>query len=115
MSIVSGIQGPSNEKVTLHAHQQVGDLPGSFRGPIVESSNLGPPELERAARRLQFPPSYVIVGIYRLATDKSLFKPAWDKCKHGTQRGLTVGFVWVCSVFVSRFCLGSDCRPNRHV
>jgi hypothetical protein len=30
-------------------------------------------------------------------TDKTLSRPAWDKCKHGTQRGLMVGFVWVCA------------------
>lgn len=72
---------------------QSGDgLPGSFPEVI---TNQGPPELERASYRLQFSPSYAIVGIYRLATDKSLYRPAWDKCKHGTQRGLIVGFVWV--------------------
>jgi hypothetical protein len=29
-----------------------------------------PPSLVRATSRLQFPPSYVIVGVYRLFTDK---------------------------------------------
>jgi hypothetical protein len=114
MSVVSSIQGSSNEKVVLHTAD---NLPGSFSDPVADSisSNPVPPELERAARRLQFPPSYVIVGVYRLVTDKSLSRPAWDKCKHGTQRGLTVGFAWVCAVFVFHSCLGFDCRPNRHV
>ncbi|KZP22780.1 hypothetical protein FIBSPDRAFT_824268 [Athelia psychrophila] len=34
-------------------------------------------------------------GDDRLITDKSLRVPAWDKCKHGTQRGLAVGVAWV--------------------
>ena len=54
-----------------------------------------PANLQRATLRLKFPPSYVVVGVYRLYTDESLYKPAWDKCKHGAQRGLVVGFVWV--------------------
>jgi hypothetical protein len=54
-----------------------------------------PANLQRATLRLKFPPSYVIVGVYRLCTDRSLYKPAWDKCKHGVRRGLIVGFVWV--------------------
>lgn len=63
-----------------------------------------PANLQRATFRLHFPPSYVVVGVYRLCTDKLLYKPAWDKCKHGVQRGLVVGFVWVrfgtvCKVF----------------
>jgi len=83
---------PASEKAVLHK----GDLPGSFPETIADS---GPRELERASRRLQFPPSYVVVGIYRLVTDRSLSQPAWDKCKHGTQRGLVVGFVWTCLSF----------------
>ncbi|KAG9311727.1 hypothetical protein JVU11DRAFT_7967 [Chiua virens] len=54
-----------------------------------------PANLQRATLRLNFPPSYVVVGVYRLCTDRSLYKPAWDKCKHGVRRGLIVGFVWV--------------------
>ncbi|PPQ92482.1 hypothetical protein CVT25_010427 [Psilocybe cyanescens] len=46
-----------------------------------------PPTLKRAALRMEFPPSYVLVGVYRLFTDKHLYKPAWDKCKHATRRG----------------------------
>jgi hypothetical protein len=54
-----------------------------------------PKSLERAYARLLFPPSYVVVGAYRLLTDKNLYGPAWAKCKHGVVRGATVGFVWV--------------------
>ncbi|KDQ58230.1 hypothetical protein JAAARDRAFT_35040 [Jaapia argillacea MUCL 33604] len=50
--------------------------------------------LSRADARLQFPPSYVIVGVYRLCTDKNLYVPAWQKCKHGIVRGLAVGGIW---------------------
>ena len=54
-----------------------------------------PPKLERAYSRLLFPPSYVVVGVYRLLSDEALYIPAWNKCKHGVVRGATVGFVWV--------------------
>ena len=56
--------------VTLKENIQGALLPGSF---FERPTTPGPPELERAARLLQFPPSYVIVGIYRLVTDKSLY------------------------------------------
>ena len=59
-----------------------------------------PSALERATLRLEFPPSYVVVGVYRLATDKSLHVPIWNKCKHGFIRGLAVGAGWV-SLLVS--------------
>ena len=55
-----------------------------------------PPNLARAALRLEFPPSYVVVGVYRLFTDKNLYGPAWDKCKHATRRGAIVGGIWAC-------------------
>lgn len=77
----------------LEEIQSPGAFPESVQG--IHPEDLGPPELERASRRLSFPPSYVVVGIYRLINDKALLKPAWDKCRHGTQRGLTVGFIWV--------------------
>ncbi|KAJ2930310.1 hypothetical protein H1R20_g6757, partial [Candolleomyces eurysporus] len=48
---------------------------------------------------MEFPPSYVLVGIYRLFTDKGVYKPAWDKCKHGARRGAIVGLVWVALTF----------------
>ncbi|KIJ66628.1 hypothetical protein HYDPIDRAFT_129676 [Hydnomerulius pinastri MD-312] len=57
------------------------------------------PNLQRASLRLNFTPVYVVVGVYRLFTDKSLYKPAWDKCKHGARRGLVVGFVWTCLTY----------------
>ncbi|SJL15113.1 uncharacterized protein ARMOST_18597 [Armillaria ostoyae] len=53
-----------------------------------EAKSSVPAELERATLRLEFPPSYVIVGVYRLFTDKALYQPVWAKCKHGTQRGV---------------------------
>ena len=59
-----------------------------------ETAEHLPPNLARAALRLEFPPSYVLVGVYRLFTDKSLYIPAWDKCKHGTRRGTIVGGIW---------------------
>jgi hypothetical protein len=55
-----------------------------------------PSYLARATLRLQFTPTYVIVGVYRLFTDKNLFVPAWKKCKHATIRGAVVGTIWVC-------------------
>lgn len=58
-----------------------------------------PPNLARATLRLEFPPSYVLVGMYRLFTDKNIYGPAWDKCKHATGRGAIVGSIW------ARFCL----------
>ena len=54
-----------------------------------------PPELSRASLRLRYPPSYAIVGVYRLCTDSNLYVPMWDKCKHATTRGLIAGAVWV--------------------
>jgi hypothetical protein len=58
-----------------------------------------PQQLERAYARLLFPPSYVIVGAYRLLTDRTLLGPAWTKCRNGVRRGLLVGFVWSCVTF----------------
>ncbi|EIN03514.1 hypothetical protein PUNSTDRAFT_109399 [Punctularia strigosozonata HHB-11173 SS5] len=58
-----------------------------------------PPTLERAYSRLLFPPSYVVVGVYRLCTDKSLYVPAWKKCKHGVVRGGVVGTIWALFTF----------------
>jgi len=59
-----------------------------------KSTEHVPPTLRRATLRMEFPPSYVLVGVYRLFTDKTLYKPAWDKCKHGTRRGAIVGAIW---------------------
>jgi len=58
-----------------------------------------PPNLARAALRLEFPPSYVVVGVYRLFTDKNLYGPVWDKCKHATRRGAIFGSIWVFFTF----------------
>jgi len=55
-----------------------------------------PQELHRAMLRLKFPSSYVVVGAYRLLIDKSLYVPAWNKCRNGARRGLMCGFAWTC-------------------
>lgn len=94
-TIMSVVSKPLNSELSTST-----SIPGSLSDIELTETGLHPrlvtpPELERAVRRLQFPPSYVVVGIYRLITDKTLSKPAWDKCKHGTQRGLMVGVVWV--------------------
>ena len=62
---------------------------------MTRSAEHLPPNLARAALRLEFPPSYVFVGVYRLVTDKHLYRPIWDKCKNGTRRGAIVGGFWV--------------------
>lgn len=71
-------------------------LPGNFGSdsPPPYTENV-PQNLRRATARLQFPPSYVVVGVYRFCTDKNLYVPAWKKCQHGVVRGLGVGLVWV--------------------
>ncbi|KAG1782867.1 hypothetical protein EV702DRAFT_1058738 [Suillus placidus] len=58
-----------------------------------------PQELHRAMLRLNFPSSYVVVGAYRLFTDKSLYVPAWNKCRNGARRGLICGFAWICASY----------------
>ncbi|KAF6753174.1 hypothetical protein DFP72DRAFT_902106 [Ephemerocybe angulata] len=58
-----------------------------------------PETLKRAALRLELPPSYALVGVYRLFTDRNLWKPTWDKCKHGVARGVLVGAVWAVLTF----------------
>jgi hypothetical protein len=67
------------------------------------SDGSGPPRsadvpnsLQRATLRLNFPPSYVVVGAYRLLSDKALFIPIWQKCRNGFLRGAAIGCVWVC-------------------
>jgi hypothetical protein len=58
-----------------------------------------PASLEHAYSRLMFPPSYVVVGVYRLFTDRSLAGPAWAKCHHGVRRGAIVGLAWARMIF----------------
>ena len=73
-----------------------GLLPG---GPIQDDADYHteqvPQNLRRATARLQFSPTYVVVGVYRLLTDEKLYIPAWDKCKHGFVRGASIALVWV--------------------
>ncbi|KAJ3853346.1 hypothetical protein EV368DRAFT_39093 [Lentinula lateritia] len=58
-----------------------------------------PDHLKRSSHRLQFPPSYALVGVYRLCTDQNLYVPVWQKCQHGTVRGAAVGIVWAFFTF----------------
>ncbi|KAF4563338.1 hypothetical protein EYR40_006939 [Pleurotus pulmonarius] len=58
-----------------------------------------PKSLKSATMRMKFPPSYVIVGVYRLCTDKLLYKPAWDKCRHGARRGIIAGLIWAIMTY----------------
>jgi hypothetical protein len=67
--------------------------PSEGSGP---SKDVDVPEsLQRATQRLGFPPSYVVVGVYRLVSDKALFSPVWQGCRSGFLRGVAVGSVWV--------------------
>ena len=72
-------------------------VPGGFGRDTPPSpySEDVPKNLRAATSRLQFPPSYVVVGFYRLVSDSKLRVPAWQKCKHGFVRGATVGIIWV--------------------
>ncbi|KAL4248392.1 EI24 domain-containing protein [Abortiporus biennis] len=78
-------------------------IPGEFGSESPKShselSAILPPELRASTTRLNFPPSYVVVGVYRLFTDKSLYIPAWKKCEHGFVRGATIGLVWAVTTF----------------
>lgn len=67
--------------------------PSEGSGP---SKNVNIPDsLQRATQRLGFPPSYVVVGVYRLVFDKALFSPVWQRCRSGFMKGVAVGGVWV--------------------
>ncbi|KAH8822637.1 hypothetical protein DL96DRAFT_1618552 [Flagelloscypha sp. PMI_526] len=58
-----------------------------------------PVELQAATTRLNFTPTYLVVGIYRLLSDPLLRIPAWEKCRNGTRRGLLVGAGWVVGTY----------------
>ncbi len=67
--------------------------PSEGSGP---SKNVNIPDsLQRATQRLGFPLTYVVVGVYRLVSDKALFSPVWRSCRSGFLRGIAVGGVWV--------------------
>ncbi|KAF8529711.1 hypothetical protein BU17DRAFT_24936, partial [Hysterangium stoloniferum] len=57
------------------------------------------PSFNTRESRLNFPPLYAAVGIYRLLTDPKLFRPIWDKVRHGAQRGIIVGLGWTVLTF----------------
>ena len=74
-------------------------LPGEFGleklpSPSPYSDDV-PNNLRAATARLRFPPAYVVVGVYRLFTDKNIAWPVWQKCKHGVVRGAGVALTWV--------------------
>ena len=60
--------------------------------------------------RLEFSPSYILVGVYRLSTDSSIRLPVWKKCKHGFVRGMLVGFAWVSATTTAQ-----PTTPSHHV
>ncbi|KZW02814.1 hypothetical protein EXIGLDRAFT_601302 [Exidia glandulosa HHB12029] len=63
--------------------------------PVLPSDDVVTAGLaDQRAVRLSFPPSYCLVGVYRLLHDPTLRSPIWDKCKHGVVRGGIVGLVW---------------------
>ena len=73
-------------------------LPGNLEekpSSTLPCSDNVPDNLRAATSRLQFPPSYAIVGIYRLVTDKKIAYPVWQKCEHGVVRGVGVALAWV--------------------
>ncbi|EMD32672.1 hypothetical protein CERSUDRAFT_118697 [Gelatoporia subvermispora B] len=74
-------------------------VPGGLAHDSDPYSQDLPEDLRRVHSRLHFPPSYVVVGVYRLFTDPKLYGPVWQKCHHGVVRGLTVGAVWAAATF----------------
>ncbi|KAH6891650.1 hypothetical protein BKA70DRAFT_1162581 [Coprinopsis sp. MPI-PUGE-AT-0042] len=80
---------------TTESNVSLLDMPGEMTTDPLHI----PANLENAQFRMDFPVSYVFVGVYRLFTDPSLWQPAWEKCRNGTRRGLIVGAVWVALTF----------------
>ncbi|OCH89737.1 hypothetical protein OBBRIDRAFT_793965 [Obba rivulosa] len=74
-------------------------VPGGIPQDVDPYAQDLPEDLRRVYSRLHFPPSYVVVGVYRLFTDPKLYGPVWQKCRHGVVRGLTVGAVWAAATF----------------
>lgn len=100
--------------------QSVLDIDENFfiRSP---SEGSGPPKnvdipdsLQSATQRLGFPPSYVVVGVYRLLSDKALFSPVWQRCKSGFLRSAAVGGVWVCGHNIKLACYRRLTLPHAH-
>ncbi|KAJ3970676.1 hypothetical protein EV361DRAFT_914949 [Lentinula raphanica] len=87
-------QGPEAQNELLRSSQSTLEQNSS----ILRESEL-PETLKRSSHRLQFPPSYALVGVYRLCTDPNLYVPVWQKCQHGTVRGAVVGLVWAFLTF----------------
>lgn len=86
-----------------------------------QSEGSGPPKdvglpdsLRSATQRLRLPPSYVVVGVYRLLSDKALFFPVWQKCRSGFLKGIAVGSIWV-RIHVSKLAVNRGLTvPNTH-
>ncbi|KAI0781672.1 hypothetical protein BC629DRAFT_576755 [Irpex lacteus] len=75
-------------------------VPGGFGKEVSTPYSENVPEnLKASTARLMFPPSYVVVGVYRLVTDKILRASAWNKLKHGIVRGASVALVWSVATF----------------
>ncbi|KIK68240.1 hypothetical protein GYMLUDRAFT_35616 [Collybiopsis luxurians FD-317 M1] len=87
-------QGPDAHNDLFKSNKSLSEKNSSF----LRDSDI-PEHLRRSTHRLQFPPSYALVGVYRLCTDKNLYTPAWEKCQHGTVRGSAVGLVWAFFTF----------------
>lgn len=90
----------------MATHTTPHSLPGELNNDTDLFVKQIPDDLRRAASRLQFSPTYVVVGVYRLFTDKNLFVPAWEKCQHGLVRGASIALVWVSldTCFPSLIC-----------
>lgn len=96
---------PSNSFTPITMSQAILEVDDKFFERS-SSEGSGPPRkenvpdsLQRASLRLDFPPSYIVVGAYRLLSDKSLFVPIWQKCRNGFSRGAAVGGVWTFLTF----------------
>lgn len=64
--------------------------------PTIMSADPRPTASQSLADfRLDFSPSYVLVGVYRLSTDAAIRVPVWKKCKDGFVRGVLAGLAWV--------------------
>ncbi|CDO76694.1 hypothetical protein BN946_scf184975.g3 [Trametes cinnabarina] len=69
----------------LPAEENAAVLPGAYGGdPPTPYSEDVPEPLRR---------------FYRLVTDRNLYVPAWQKCKHGLVRGAAVASVWAVGTF----------------
>jgi len=95
---------PNADPDPFELHQRLLSSPASRTRPapvgltttdaLSDTLDAVPAPLQRAHFRMGAPALYPFIGLYRLATDPLLYRPAWAKCKHGFVRGLVVGAVW---------------------